>query len=234
MSKVAIVTGGTKGIGRAVVEKFASNGFDIAMCSRSEKDLGDFKLELDSKFNVNVLAVPVDVSQKNELKKFADKIINWNNNLHVLVNNAGIFLPGKVSEESDGTLESLMSTNTYSAYYLTRYVLNAIIGNKGAYIFNICSTASVIPYANGGSYCISKHAMLGFSKVLREELKEKGVRVSAVMPGATFTNSWEGSGLPESRFIKSNDIAEIIWSAYGLSENAVIEELIVRPQLGDI
>ena len=150
------------------------------------------------------------------------------------MNNAGVFIPGKITEEEDGSLEKMMSINTYSAYYMSRYIIDSMKNKKGGYIFNICSTASIMPYLNGGSYCISKHAMLGFSKVLREELKEIGIRVSAVLPGATYTSSWEEADLPESRFIKSSDIAETIWSAFSLSENTVIEELIVRPQLGDI
>jgi short-subunit dehydrogenase len=234
MSKLAIVTGGTKGIGKAVIEKFASQGFDIATCSRNDEELNLLKSEIESKYKVSVYTEKVDVSDKIALKRFVDQILVLNKKVQVLVNNAGIYLPGMVTEEEDGILEKLMSVNTYSAYYLSRYVFEHMLGNKGAYIFNICSTASVIPYVNGGSYCISKHAMLGFSKVLREELKEKGIRVSAVMPGPTYTTSWEGADLPESRFIKSSDIAETLWSAYSLSENTVIEELIVRPQLGDI
>lgn len=234
MSKVAIVTGGTKGIGKAIIEKLSSEGFDIATCSRNQDQLKDLKDEVEDKFGNKVYIQKVDVSDKKTLRDFASNILKWNDDIQILVNNAGVFIPGKVTEEEDGSLEMMMSINTFSAYYLSRYILDSMKGKKGAYIFNICSTASVMPYVNGGSYCISKHAMLGFSKVLREELKEENIRVSAIMPGATYTSSWEGVDLPKSRFIKSEDIAETIWSAYSLSENTVIEELIVRPQLGDI
>ncbi|MEQ8358668.1 MAG: SDR family oxidoreductase [Cytophagales bacterium] len=234
MSKVAIVTGGTKGIGKAIIEKFSSEGFDIATCSRNEKDLIHLKTSIEKQYKNKVYVQKVDVSDKNVLQQFATNVLKWNSDIHILVNNAGVFIPGKITEEEDGSLEKMMSINTYSAYYLSRYIIDSMKNKKGAYIFNICSTASIMPYLNGGSYCISKHAMLGFSKVLREELKEIGIRVSAVLPGATYTSSWEEADLPESRFIKSSDIAETIWSAFSLSENTVIEELIVRPQLGDI
>lgn len=234
MSKVAVITGATKGIGRACAIQFAQEGFDLAICSRNEEDLEAFKLMLKRDYQTEVYTQKVDVSKKDELKSFSENVLNWNSNIHVLINNAGVFTPGKISEEEDGTLEHLMSTNTYSAYYLTRFLLEAIKKNKTGYIFNICSTASIMPYINGGSYCISKHAMLGFSRVLREELKEEGIRVSAVMPGATYTSSWEGVGLPKERFIKAMDIAQTIWSAYSLSGGAVIEEILIRPQLGDI
>jgi short-subunit dehydrogenase len=234
MSKVALISGGTKGIGKAVVKKFASNGFHIATCSRNENDLRELKSEIEGNYAVKVYIEKVDIANKAALKAFAQNVIDWNPEIHILVNNAGLFIPGKMTEEEDGTLEHLMSVNTYSAYYLSRYVVDKMLNKKGSYIFNICSTASIIPYINGGSYCISKHAMLGMSRVLREELKEKGVRVSAVMPGATFTSSWEGAGIPEERFMKATDVAETIWSAYSLSENTVIEEILIRPQLGDI
>lgn len=234
MSQVALISGGTKGIGKAIIKKFAAGGFHIATCSRNENDLQKLKAEIQKDYAVEIYTEKVDVSDKVALKQFAENVINWNPDIRVLVNNAGIFAPGKVTEEEDGTLEQLMSVNTYSAYYLSRYVVEQMLNKKGSYIFNICSTASVIPYINGGSYCISKHAMLGFSRVLREELKEKGVRVSAVMPGATFTSSWEGAGIPEERFMKADDVAQTIWSAYSLSENTVLEEILIRPQLGDI
>src|SRR5690606_33154149 len=101
-------------------------------------------------------------------------------------------------------------------------------------IFNMCSTASITPYVNGGSYCISKFALLGMSKVLREEMKPFGIKVTTVIPGATLTASWEGTELPSDRFMKSEDVAATIWTAYALSPQAVLEELIIRPQLGDL
>jgi short-subunit dehydrogenase len=98
----------------------------------------------------------------------------------------------------------------------------------------MCSIASIKAYPNGGSYAISKFALLGFSKVLREELKEYGVRVTAVLPGATRTASWDAIDLPEDRFMRAEDVAETVFSAYSISERSVVEEIIIRPQLGDI
>jgi short-subunit dehydrogenase len=109
-----------------------------------------------------------------------------------------------------------------------------MIRRKGGHIFMMCSTASIIPYTNGGSYCISKFALYGMTKVLREELKEHGVRVTAVLPGATLTASWEGVDLPAERFMKPEDVAQAMFTAWSLSSQAVIEELLIRPQLGDI
>jgi len=126
-----------------------------------------------------------------------------------------------------------MATNVASAYHLTRALLPHIKNNSG-HIVNICSTASFTPYVNGGSYCISKFALLGFSKVLREELKPRGIRVTSLMPGATLTDSWTGTDLPVSRFMQASDVAQTIWDVNQLSPTSVIEELIMRPMQGDI
>lgn len=154
--------------------------------------------------------------------------------LDVLVNNAGCFIPGKIIDEPDGILEKLMDTNLYSAYYLTRGLLPLLKRSKKGHIFNMCSVASILPYENGGSYSITKYALLGFSKCLREELKQDGIRVTALMPGATYTDSWRSSGLAEERFMKAEDIAEILYKTYELSEHTNIEEIVLRPMLGDI
>ena len=98
----------------------------------------------------------------------------------------------------------------------------------------MCSVASIMPYENGGSYSISKYALLGFSKCLREELKSSDIKVSSIMPGATYTDSWKESGISEERFMKADDLANLIVQTYALSKSTVVEELIIRPILGDI
>ena len=98
----------------------------------------------------------------------------------------------------------------------------------------MCSVASIAAYPNGGSYSISKFALYGMSKVLREELKPHGIRVVSVLPGATLTASWTGTDLPPDRFMKPEDVADAVWGAYSLSRNSVVEDIVIRPQLGDI
>jgi hypothetical protein len=98
----------------------------------------------------------------------------------------------------------------------------------------MCSIASIKAYPNGGSYAISKFALLGLSKVLREELKPFGIKVTAILPGATKTASWDGVDLPDDRFMMAEDIAETVFAAYSLSSRSVVEEILIRPQLGDI
>ncbi|MBX2896151.1 MAG: SDR family oxidoreductase [Cyclobacteriaceae bacterium] len=230
MNKLIVVTGGSKGIGRAIAERFGKAGFDVATCGRNANDLASFKSDLE-KHGVKVHALVANMRDPMQVKNFCGQILALNQPVDVLVNNAGYFIPGSVLSEPAGTLESMIETNLYSAYYTTRGLISAM--NAG-HIFNMCSIASIKAYPNGGSYAISKFALLGFSKVLREELKPKGIRVTAILPGATKTASWEGTDLPDSRFMKPEDVAEAVFSAWSLSPHSVVEELLIRPQLGDI
>lgn len=232
--KNVVITGATKGIGKALALLFFEQGFDLAICARNGKELNEFKNFLASKnTEQKVVAISCDVSRKESLQDFADQVAFEFEQIDVLIHNAGIFKPGSIMQEEDGTFEQLMQTNVASAYYLTRF-LGESLKQPGAHIFTICSTASITPYINGGSYCLSKFALLGLTKVLREEFKTQGIRVTAVLPGATYTNSWEGSEVSEQRMMPPEDIAQSIWSAYQLSDRTVVEELLIRPQLGDL
>jgi len=235
MNKVAVITGGTKGIGKAIIRKFASQGFDIITCSRNMDELQALKKEIESKSpGIEVMIRKSDLSLKEEVNDFVKFVISNRSHVEVLINNTGVFIPGGIATEPEGQLETMINTNLYSAYYVTRGILPQMIHDQSGHIFNICSIASIVSYANGGSYSITKHAMLGMTKGLREELKLKGIRVTAVLPGATYTASWEGAGIPEARFMKSEDVAEAVYGTYALSRNSVVEEIIIRPQEGDI
>jgi len=230
-----IITGATKGIGRALSVKFATHQYNLALCARNAGDLEALKQELLSiSPGIQILTVQTDVSVKSEIEHFAAEVLKHWSQADILINNAGVFIPGAIKDEAEGNLEQMMDTNLYSAYYLTRKILPLMIQQKNGYIFNICSIASFMAYPNGGSYTISKFALLGFSKCLRAELKEYGIKVCAVMPGATLTHSWAGVELPESRFIPAEDIADIVYHTAQLSSRTVVEDIIIRPQLGDI
>lgn len=234
MHKAIAVTGGTKGIGRAIINLFADKGYDIITCSRSMADLEGLKEEIKAKApEVVFKGIEADLSSRQGVDAFIEYAQTHSARLEILINNAGIFIPGQIHEEEEGTFEKVMNSNVTSAYHITRGLIHNLINNNG-HIFNMCSTASKVPYVNGGSYCVSKFAMLGMTKVLREEMKEKGVRVTAVMPGATYTNSWQGTELPEARFMKAEDVAHSVWGAYALSKYSVVEEITIRPQLGDL
>ena len=143
-------------------------------------------------------------------------------------------MPGSIHTEEDGVIEQMITTNLYSAYHLTRVLLPAMLQAKSGHIFNMCSIASLQAYANGGSYSISKFALAGFSKNLREELKPHNIKVTAVYPGAVYTDSWSGSGVNPGRIMQPADVAELVYTVSQLSPQACVEEIVLRPQLGDL
>ena len=235
INKTIIVSGCTKGIGRAICEHFAKAGFNVAGFARNKKEIDEMKFLFEKEFPQQLfLFQSADASQKMDVINFAFDAQKRFPLIDILVNNAGTFLPGNILEEESGTFEMLMETNMYSAYNLTREIVPQMIKQKNGSVFNICSIASLSAYENGGSYTISKFAMLGFSKQLRMETQSQNIKVTAIMPGATLTESWGNVHLPESRFIKPEDVAKTIFSVYSLSDNADVEEIIIRPQLGDL
>lgn len=235
MRKLITVTGGTKGIGRAIAERFAQAGFDVVVCARKPDELEKLKQDFKQKYpSVTVYTQPADMADRKQIETFVNFVRNIGQPVDVLVNNAGYFVPGSIATEKEGALEDMMNANLFSAYHMTRGVVDKMISNKSGHIFNMCSIASIQAYSNGGSYAITKFALLGFSKCLREELKTSGIRVTAILPGATRTASWDGVDLPDERFMSAEDVAETVFAAWSLSQRSVVEEILIRPQLGDI
>jgi short-subunit dehydrogenase len=229
MKKYAVITGGTKGIGLALVDKFIIEGFHVITCARKRDDLD----LLNGKYSDSIDVFEANLEIKEEVLAFSSFIKNISKEIHVIVNNAGVFLPGKIMEEPDENFEKQMALNLNAVYYLSKSLSSNLI-NKESYIANICSTASFMAYENGGSYSISKFAVLGLTKVLREEMKSREIAVSAIMPGATYTNSWEGTELPIERFMKATDVVNAIWLGYDSRKTAVLEEIVLRPVMGDL
>ena len=230
-----VITGATKGIGKAIATLFAAKGFDICVCARNEQELEALKVELlGINNNIQVFIKKCDVSIKTEVIAFAEFCLHNLHQVDILINNAGIFLPGTICDEPEGTLENLIATNLYSVYHLIRGITPEMKKNKRGHIFNLCSVASINAYDAGGSYAISKFALLGLTKNLRKELMQFNIRVTAIIPGAVLTESWAGTDLPESRFIAADDVANLIYNAWEISDRSVVEEILIRPMLGDI
>lgn len=235
MRKLIVVTGGTKGIGRAIAVRFTREDFDVAICARKPDELEKLKREFGQHYPAaRVYTLSADMADRKQIDSFVNFVTQIGQPVDVLVNNAGYFVPGSIATEKEGVLEDMMNANLFSAYHMTRGLVGQMTARKSGHIFNMCSIASIQPYANGGSYAITKFALLGFSKCLREELKTAGVRVTAILPGATRTASWDGVDLPDDRFMSAEDVAETVFAAWALSKRSVVEEILVRPQLGDI
>ena len=234
-NKRAVVTGATKGLGLAIAHQLAKAGYNVFIGGRNKEELEATAASLDSLYPATKASfAPADLSNKEAVFSFAQAILAGGSTVDILVNNAGIYLPGDVTTEEDGRLEKLIETNLYSAYHLTRQLLPGIQKSQSAHIFNMCSIASLAAYPGGGSYSISKFDLLGFNKALRAELQDQGIKVTAILPGATWSDSWKGVDLPSDRLMQADDVAKAVMACLQLSPAACMEEMILRPQLGDL
>ncbi len=234
MNFTAVVTGASKGIGFSVAKRLAEAGFSLFIVGRDNDRLVDAKSQLLLAGAPEVYNFAGDLSNSAVAKQCVSVIADTWESITVLVNNAGVFLPGRMMEEEDGQFETLMTTNMNSAYHITKGLWTLLKKSPRAHVFNMCSIASITAYAAGGSYSVSKFAMLGFSKSLRLEGMPHDIRVTAILPGATLTESWAGVDLPSTRFIQPEDVANTLYSAFLINENTVMEEVVLRPVLGDI
>ncbi|HEV8285402.1 MAG TPA: SDR family oxidoreductase [Chitinophagaceae bacterium] len=229
-----VITGASRGLGKAIAEIFAANGHNLYLTAMHEARLYKATEELLSKYpTVTIKAKPFDLSKKEQVQAFGEWCLK-NCSPDILVNNAGSFTGANVHDEEDGALEEMIETNLYSAYHLTRVIVKAMIEKKSGHIFNMSSIAGLKAYPGGGSYSISKFALRGFSVNLREELKSYNIKVTTVFPGAAYTDSWASSGIEKRRFMEASDIAKMVYAASQLSPQACVEDIILRPQLGDI
>lgn len=231
----AVITGATQGIGKAVAEKLLSEGYSVAVCARSKEKLQLLEQEWNERYpTASVFTYCTDISIRENAEGFANETAALFPQIDILVNNAGVFLPGELAAEPAGRLEEMIATNLYSAYYITRHFLTGMKEAMAGHIFNMCSVASLRAYPQGGSYSISKYALLGFSENLREELKPYNIKVTSICPGATWTPSWEGSGIAPERIMEAADIAEMLFASSRLSIQANVESIVMRPIKGDI
>jgi short-subunit dehydrogenase len=222
-------------LGRAFATEFAARGYDLVLSSRDGATLSAAVAGLSHQFPaIRIRSKAADLSDEAQTRELGRWVLDSGIDIDVLVNNAGQFIYGSVYDEEEGVLERLIAVNLYSAYRLTRALLPAMMTRKSGHIFNICSIASLQAYQHGGAYGISKYALAGFSANLREEMKPHGIKVTAVYPGAVYTDSWAGSGVDPHRIMEAADIARMVVAAAELSSRATVEEIVVRPQLGDL
>lgn len=224
-----LVSGGSRGIGLAIARAFSALTPQVGICARSEAGIEEALARHPS-----LKGIAADVSREadcNRLVAWAGEALGG---IDVLVNNAGYFDQGGIIDQTPEQFEFLISANLRSAINLTRAAIPALSASSHATIINICSVASIKGYPTGVAYAVAKHGMLGLSRSLREELKPCGIAVVALLPGATDTDSWAGSGLPPERFIRPDDLAQLAVLAHRLSRTAVLEEVVIRPFEGDI
>ena len=233
--KNALITAATKGIGQAIAVAFAKEGINLAICARSENDLSAFKAELSAIApNIKIVTAATDVSVKAEVLNFAAKSEQELGAISIIVNNAGIYEPTSILDDADDTFQKGVNTNLAPAYELYRYFGKKMIAAGEGHIFNICSVASLNPIAEAGTYSVTKYALLGLTKVMRLEMQAHNVKVTAVIPGSTLTNSWAGVEVDKNTMVLPEDIASAVINIYKMSPGANVDEIIIRPAGGQV
>ena len=229
-----VITGESQGIGEAVALRFASEpDTRLVLMARNESNLQAVADRCRS-HGAEVLVAPCDVTDADAVEAVAAQAASQFERIDVLVNNAGSFAPGGVEETTPEVFREQIEVNLTSAYLVTHSFLPAMLKAGSGTIFFMGSVASIKGYPRGVSYGAAKHGMLGLARALREEVQERGIRVTTLLPGATFTDSWAASGLPEPRFIPPEDVANILVEIALLDPRTVVEEVLIRPQLGDV
>ncbi len=230
---VVLVTGASQGIGAAIAQAFSKEpDIDLVLVARNEGKLNDVARSCAEARSV--LVKPCDVTDAIAVSSMADEVLVSVGPPDLLVNNAGLFRPGGILETTVDEFREQVEVNLTSAFLVTRAFLGQMVDRQSGMVVFMASVASLKAYPGGGAYCASKHGLLGLARVVREETREKGIRVTTVLPGATWTPSWEGSGNAPERMMPAGDIAAAIRDVFLLSDRTVVEEIVLRPQLGDL
>lgn len=230
---VVVVTGASQGIGRAVAERFADDGVQVALWSRTASKLNEVADACRAQ-GADAMVCPCDVTDDAQVGEAAASVLDAWGAPDVLVNNAGAFTPAPIDDTTPDAFRAQVDVNLNAPYVVTKAFLEPMRDRGSGHLFFMGSIASVTAYPGSVAYCAAKHGLLGLARVVREETKADGLRVTTVMPGATRTPSWDGTELPDERFMAPEDVADAVYDAYHLSPRTVVEEILLRPQEGDV
>jgi NAD(P)-dependent dehydrogenase (short-subunit alcohol dehydrogenase family) len=230
-----LVTGASQGIGAAIATVFArETGGRISLVARQVGKLRQIARLCRAAGAEAAEAFRCDVSDARAVREMARQVLGRMGEVDVVVNNAGSFLPEPLTKMSVAGFDAMLGANLRSAFLVTREFAPAMAKRRRGDIFFMASIASIRGFPRGGAYVAAKHGVLGLARAFRAELKPRGVRVMTILPGATWSPSWEGSGVPSERMMSTEDVAQAFYDAYRLSRRTVVEEIILRPQLGDV
>lgn len=207
--KVAIVTGGGKGLGYTIAETLLREGMQVAICGRTEKTITDAVANLSAQFGERILGVVCDVSDAQQTSRFVEQVINRFGDIHVLINNSGFGKETRVWETSEADWDEVMNTNVKGTFLMCKHTVPAMIANREGYILNIASQAALNGYAKAGVYCASKFAMVGLGKALQEEVREYGIHVHSLNPALIQSGKQPGDAI-DSGLIQNEDIANMV------------------------
>jgi 3-oxoacyl-[acyl-carrier protein] reductase len=227
----ALVTGATQGIGRATAFALGRAGYRIAVCARTAGDLDALVTDLAAG-GIDAAGAAADVGDPTQVARAVERLTRALGEVGLLVNNAGVMIARPFEQLTLEDWDTTMSTNLRSLFLVTRAVLPAMRRRRGGTIVNVASLAGRNGFAGGAAYCASKHAVLGFSRALMQELRKEGIRVIAICPGSVDTGMLHDQPMLKSnpeRILQPGDVADAILHAVQLPERALVSELDIRP-----
>lgn len=227
------ITGSGRGIGRAAALKLAAKGAAVIVSARTEKEINAVA-DAIRKSGGQALAVRCDVSDKEQVHALVHKVREQLGSVDVLINNAGIGIFKKVTELAEDEWNAMMDTNLKAAFLCAQAVLPDMMEKNSGHIINVISVAGKQPYYNCSGYCASKYGLLGFTDVLRLEVRKYGIHVTAFLPGATDTAIWGDANVDRSRMMTPEQVADNLVNICCTDRNSMVEEIVLRPVGGDL
>jgi short-subunit dehydrogenase len=232
---VVLITGASQGIGAAIAKVFAAEvrGGRLALVARNAKNLAAVA-RVCGELGAEVETFACDASDAAAVAAMAVAVKKRIGGVDVLINNAGAFTQAPFAQTSLADFDRMIVVNLRSAFLVTRAFLPAMLKRKRGDIFFMSSIAGLGAYPNAAAYCAAKFGVTGLAKVLRAETKATGVRVCCVHPGATWSPSWSASGVKPERIMPAEDVARAFFDVWRLGRRTVVEEIVLRPEQGDL
>lgn len=207
--KVAIVTGGGKGLGKTITRYLLENGMKVAICSRNPDTIQRTVEDLERSFPGRIFGRDCDVSRADQVEQFVHRVGDLFGDIRVLINNSGFGKDTRVWETSEADWDAVMDTNVKGAWLMCRAVLPTMIANRDGYILNIASQAALHGFANAGVYCASKFALVGLAKALQEEVREYGIHVHSLNPALIQSQKTNAEAI-DPGLIQNEDLASMV------------------------
>jgi NAD(P)-dependent dehydrogenase (short-subunit alcohol dehydrogenase family) len=226
--KTAIVTGATKGIGRAIAESLLKEGMRVAICSRTQSAIDQRVAEWNSSYNGRIIGTAADISDDSQVSNFFRFVDERFGAPDVLVNNSGLGIFGSVGDLSIAQWHTVLRTNLDGVFFCSREAISRMKPHGGGFIVNISSLAGKNPFPGGAAYNASKFGLNGFSEAMMLDHRNDNIRVSYVMPGSVDTE-FNHNSTGASWKIAPEDIAQIVLSLLKLPDRTLVSRVEVRP-----
>jgi 3-oxoacyl-[acyl-carrier protein] reductase len=227
--QVAVVTGGSRGIGRAIVEALLEEGLTVALCGRTEDSVAAALAELEPRWGERVSGRAVDVRRQEQVEAFLASLVERHGRLDCLVNNAGLGAFGPVDELSGEQWREVIETNLSGAFYCIRAAAPVMRRQGSGWIFNIASLAAKNPFAGGAAYNASKFGVVGLSEAAMLDLRHHGIRVAAILPGSVDTAFHSGRRPERDWMLAPEDVARAVIDLWRYPARALPSLVELRP-----